>query len=233
MNIFTTDPWGNSPDLLHQQIVDAFNKKPDLDGVLHGQRHISQGSVGKRTGLFSSYKNNGMIPYESQLELAHAIQLERNPSVKCYRTQALKISISQDQFLYPDFLIKYTNEEIAFHEVKPSKRFLDQEDIERYQRLKTFLAPNGISFDIVDRHELYSDAEVKVLLHYNRRSHARSWSSFEIQFALSLLTPGTLQIKKQLMSILKNNSLPLELGEFLIFHKYIKLNTPNDKQGGI
>ena len=95
------------------------------------------------------------------------------------------------------------------------------------------LSPNGISFDIVDRHELYSDAEVKVLLHYNRRSHARSWSSFEIQFALSLLTPGKLLIKKKLMSILKNNSLPLELGEFLIFHKYIKLNTQNDKQGGI
>ncbi|MEQ1321637.1 TnsA endonuclease N-terminal domain-containing protein [Acinetobacter guillouiae] len=233
MNIFTNNAWENFPDSLHQQIVDAFNKKPDLDGVLHGQRHISQGSVGKRTGLFSSYKNNGMISYESQLELAHAIQLERNPSVKYYRTQALKISISHDQFLYPDFLIKYTNEEIAFHEVKPSKRFLDQEDIERYQRLKTFLAPNGISFDIVDRHELYSDAEVKVLLHYNRRSHARSWSSFEIQFALSLLTPGKLLIKKKLMSILKNNSLPLELGEFLIFHKYIKLNTQNDKQGGI
>lgn len=233
MNIFTNNAWDNFPDSLHQQIVDAFNKKPDLDGVLHGQRHISQGSVGKRTGLFSSYKNNGMIPYESQLELAHAIQLERNPSVKYYRTQALKISISHDQFLYPDFLIKYTNEEIAFHEVKHSKRFLDQKDIERYQCLKTLLAPSGISFDIIDRHDLYSEAEAKVLLHYNQRSHARSWSSFEIQFALSLLTPGTSLIKNQLMSILKNNSLPLELGEFLIFHKYIKLNTPNNKQGGI
>lgn len=81
-----------------------------------------------------------MIPYESQLELAHAIQLERNPSVKYYRTQALKIPISHNQFLYPDFLIKYTNEEIAFHEVKHSKRFLDQKDIERYQRLKILLA---------------------------------------------------------------------------------------------
>lgn len=75
MNIFTTDAWDNFPGSLHQQIVDAFNKKSDLDGVLHGQRHISQGSVGKRTGLFSSYKNNGMIPYESQLELAHAISV--------------------------------------------------------------------------------------------------------------------------------------------------------------
>jgi len=42
MNIFTTDAWDNFPDSLHQQIVDAFNKKPDLDGVLHGQRHISK-----------------------------------------------------------------------------------------------------------------------------------------------------------------------------------------------
>lgn len=165
MNIFTNNAWNNFSDSLHQQIVDAFNKKPYLDGVLHGQGHISQGSVGKRTGLFSSYKNNRMIPYESQLELAHAIQLERNPSVKCYRTQALKIPISHSQFLYPDFLIKYTNEEIAFHEVKPSKRFLDQKDIERYQCLKTLLAPSGISFDIIDRHDLYSEA--KVLLHYN------------------------------------------------------------------
>ncbi|EPG6731058.1 TnsA endonuclease N-terminal domain-containing protein, partial [Acinetobacter baumannii] len=162
-----------------------------------------------------------------------AIQLERNPSVKCYRTQALKIPISHNQFLYPDFLIKYTNEDIAFHEVKPSKRFLDQKDIERYQCLKTLLAPSGISFDIIDRRDLYSEAEAKVLLYYNQRSHTRSWSSFEIQFALSLLAPCTSLIKNQLMSILKNNGLPLELGEFLIFHKYIKLNTPNNKQGGI
>ncbi|MCE6767477.1 endonuclease, partial [Acinetobacter baumannii] len=73
----------------------------------------------------------------------------------------------------------------------------------------------------------------KVLLHSNRRSHARNWSSFEIQFALSLLTRSTSLVKNQLISILKNNGLPLELGEFLIFHKYIKLNTPNNKQGGI
>lgn len=33
MNIFTTDAWDNFPDSLHPQIVDAFNKKPDLDGV--------------------------------------------------------------------------------------------------------------------------------------------------------------------------------------------------------
>ncbi|MDC4434404.1 hypothetical protein NQ626_18420, partial [Acinetobacter baumannii] len=46
------------------------------------------------------------------------------------------------------------------------------------------------------------------------RSHARNWSSFEIQFALSLLTRSTSLVKNQLMSILKNNGLPLELREF-------------------
>ncbi|RDJ60234.1 endonuclease, partial [Acinetobacter baumannii] len=45
------------------------------------------GSVGKRTGLFSSYKNNGMIPYESQLELAHAIPVSYT-HLDVYKRQA-------------------------------------------------------------------------------------------------------------------------------------------------
>ncbi len=78
--------------------------------------------------------------------------------------------------------------------------------------MKILLAPSGITFDIVDRHDLYSDAEAKVLLHYNRRSHARNWSSFEIQFALSLLTRSTSLVKNQLMSILKTMVCPWSWG---------------------
>ena len=45
------------------------------------------------TFLFPSKKNVGMIPVESNLELAYAIELERDLSVVSYRTQALKIQL--------------------------------------------------------------------------------------------------------------------------------------------
>jgi hypothetical protein len=74
MKKYKDDPNSN----LHEQIELAFKRGSDIAGVLHGIRKIHQGSVGKRTSLFPSKKNAGMIPIESNLELAYAIELERS-----------------------------------------------------------------------------------------------------------------------------------------------------------
>lgn len=105
MKKYKDDPNSN----LHEQIELAFNRGSDIAGVLRGIRKIHQGSVGKRTSLFPSKKNAGMIPVESNLELAYAIELERDLSVVSYRTQALKIQLSQCESNYPDFLVKYSD----------------------------------------------------------------------------------------------------------------------------
>ncbi|WP_347017453.1 hypothetical protein [Acinetobacter seifertii] len=66
-------------------------------------------------------KNVGMIPVESNLELAYAIELERDLSVVSYRTQALKVQLSQCESNYPDFLVKYSDGRVEVHEVKADK----------------------------------------------------------------------------------------------------------------
>ena len=106
---------------IDEQVKFAFSSEPDIGGRFIGMRKIQQGSVNKRTSLFSSKKNGGMISLESNLELAYALELERNINVKHYRTQALKIALNEFQSVYPDFLIKYNNENIEVHEVKPNK----------------------------------------------------------------------------------------------------------------
>lgn len=60
-----------------EQITAAFEKRPDVADVLHGQRRIRQGGKGRRTALFASRKNGGAVPVESKLELAHAVALQR------------------------------------------------------------------------------------------------------------------------------------------------------------
>ena len=117
MKKYKDDPNSN----LHEQIELAFKRGSDIAGVLHGIRKIHQGSVGKRTSLFPSKKNAGMIPIESNLELAYAIELERDLSVVSYRTQALKIQLSRSESNYPDFLVKYSDGRIEVHEVKADK----------------------------------------------------------------------------------------------------------------
>ncbi len=92
----------------HQSILDqidfAFSQKPNIASILHGQRRIHQGSPGRRTSLFPSRKCGGAIALESRLELAYAVQLESNPDVESYRTQALKIPLSENHVAFLTFL---------------------------------------------------------------------------------------------------------------------------------
>lgn len=90
--------------LILTQIHQAFNRRPGLDGTLHGRRRIRQGKHGSRASLFYSAKNHALIPVESRLEEAYCYDLEFDKSVHMYRTQALEIPLCNG-FLYPDFLI--------------------------------------------------------------------------------------------------------------------------------
>ncbi|WP_139231076.1 hypothetical protein [Geopseudomonas sagittaria] len=104
------------------QINHALQTAPNIAGTLHGQLRIHQGDRGHRTSLFPSRKAGGAIPQESKLEIAYAVELERDPTVQNYRTQALKISPSKPTHATPDIIILRSSEAIEMYENKRSGR---------------------------------------------------------------------------------------------------------------
>lgn len=206
-----------------EQVTEAFNTKPTADGVIHGLRKIILGTVGKRPTLFPSKKNGGMIALESRLEFAYALQLERDPEVKAYRTQALKIAISKDQFVYPDFLIKYQDETIKVHEVKPDSLSINQVDFVRYNLLKLILKNSNIDFRFVDRSELPTEYESLILNFLYQNAHTNDWSEHQILSGTRSIPPLNDLLLMEVQDYLTVSGLPKELANYLIFYGHISL----------
>ena len=208
---------------IEDQIIKAFNTKPAMDGTIHGQRKIILGTVGKRTTLFPSKKNGGIIALESRLEFAYALKLEQSHEVKAYRTQALKIAISNAQFVYPDFLIKYQDKSIEVHEVKPRILSLNQTDLERYNRLEQILKNSNINFKLIDHLVLPTEFESLVLNFLYQNAHTNDWSEHQILSGTSSIPPRKDLLLMEVQQYLKINGLPKELANYLIFYGHISL----------
>ena len=61
-------------------------------------------------GKIFSYKNNRMVSYESQLELAFIYHLEFSPEVKSYVEQPVKVYFDTGKiktYYIPDFIVYY------------------------------------------------------------------------------------------------------------------------------
>ena len=103
---------------LLRKFEEAFQKQTHVSSKFIGERRVKS-RIGSRVSLFPSVKNQGLICLESNLELAHAIALERNEDVLQYRTQAVQIFINDRHFIIPDFIIKTLNG-YEVHEIKPN-----------------------------------------------------------------------------------------------------------------
>ncbi|HAV5768654.1 TPA: endonuclease [Acinetobacter baumannii] len=203
------------------QINAAFEKSVDISNTYHGLRKINQGCIGKRTALFPSRKNKGMIAVESRLELAHALLLERNPLVVSYRTQALKIALSHNEWAYPDFLIKFQNT-YAVHEIKPDRKFLSNHEQRRFHRLEQILLASNIDFKIIDQLDLFDEEEVLLILFFYQRAHLQDWSEYQIKLARNLFNNEKNLSLSDIYERIQTKGLPRELGDYLIFHNHIK-----------
>lgn len=208
---------------IFEQIKTAFATEPNIAATIHGQRKIFQGCYGRRTALFPSKKCGGAIPTESRLELAHAVCLERNPTVINYRSQALKITLSQNNYCYPDFLIQTIDGSYEVHEVKPSVASLALDEYIRFDRLATLLSSIGITFKLIDQTELPKENQLQQLLYWYQRGHRFDWSKLEIEQALNLLKTKQLENPIQVYQELESIGLKQELGDYLFFHQ--KLDT--------
>ncbi|WP_421834020.1 Tn7 transposase TnsA N-terminal domain-containing protein [Acinetobacter baumannii] len=219
----------NLAQFIWEQIEKAFHAKPNLASTLHGQRKVFQGCFGRNTALFPSTKSGGAIPLESRLELAQALCLEQSPQVKSFRTQAIKIPLSGNHFSYPDFLVQNIDGSFEIHEVKPSIRALAQEELQKFEQVSEILNQMGILFKLIDQFSLPTTKQLQNLLYLYQRGHKRIWTPLEIDLAMNELERTSPHNIEAIYTSLQKLGLPCELGDYLLFHKKIILDT----EGGI
>lgn len=210
-----------------EQIRIAFESTANVASTLHGQRKIHQGSFGRRTSLFPSQKCCGAIPLESRLELAHAIHLEQDPNIINYRSQALKILLTNGQYCFPDFLVQTKENLYEVHEVKPSVASLSTDDLNRFSILSDLLSSINIAFKLIDHTDLPSESQVSQLLYWYQRGHRFSWNTLEINYALNHLIFKEFDRPNQVYKTLESIGLKQELADYLFFHQKITLRTEN------
>jgi len=167
------EDWPQREALL-QQAKEAFSTEPSFNGVIQGRRWIELGKRGFRTSYFPSKKNASghltsvYLPMESRLELAYAVQLERASTVRAFRTQAIELDVPGGTH-FPDFLVVDHTGYLHLFEVKPDRRYLSTETLERTNHLHQKLARWGISYAIVDSLDLPQGRQLENLLWLNQR----------------------------------------------------------------
>jgi len=200
------------------QIVAAFQKRPDVANALHGQRRIRQGGRGRRTALFASAKSGGAIPVESKLELAHAVALESSSCVIRFRTQAICIALTERHVAYPDFLVEVEDGKFEIHEIKPSIAHLSPNDAQRFERIERVLRPFGIGFRLIDAKGLASGRALEEMLLNYTRGHAERYTPAQVSLGLEVLTNKPLFWFSDAYQLLVAHDLPPCLADYLDFH---------------
>lgn len=136
----------------------ARYKKLSADGIIHGVRRIKQGKHGSRSSAFYSAKNHAFIPVESRLERDFCYQLEADPSVAFYRTQAIAVPY-RESILYPDFLIFDTQGNSYIREIKHSAHIESKTNSEKISYLMSFFQNIGLEYGVVTEIDMWSPVE--------------------------------------------------------------------------
>jgi hypothetical protein len=203
-------------NLIHN-IDAAFKKEAHSSSELVGIRKVKS-RPGIRTFLFPSKKNSGLIALESSLELAHAINLERNSDIIEYRTQAIKLFISEKKYIIPDFLVKKINS-IEVHEVKANINMLSNERRLRFELAEKELKKYSISLKIYDAKKLPKRKDSQILNMHYQRANFKSFTPEELNFGRILLKENKINNKKDLSLILEQNNYSPLLADYFIFYE--------------
>ena len=214
---------------LFSQAEEAFSAEPDIDGVLHGRRVVKLGKRGiGRASYFPSKKNakSGLpavaIPVESRAESMYALELERNPSVQAFRSQAIELDLpGSTSPVYPDFLYVDIDGRLHLREVKANKEFLSQEFRERIEVITGILHKVGISYAVADLSEMPSGMK-SANLFWLHKQYDRIPYFEEIQVFISLnferSTYGELQ------ELCRCKGLPIAIVPYLLLSEKLKTN---------
>ena len=210
--------WSRRNEFL-KQATQAFSIKPSLNGVIHCRRKIKLGKRGFRCNYFPSRKNatgslgSVYIPMESRLETAHAVQLERKPNVRAYRTQAIELDVYGNR-VFPDFLIVNHSGQLYVDEVKADKRYLSSKMKQRIDHLTEMLGRWGINYAVVDSFDLPQGTKLENLLWLNQRINV---NPTECQIKAFLELDFDKSTYGQLRILCKSKQLDESLVTYLIF----------------
>lgn len=208
---------------LFEQIKCAFHSPPSLSNQLVGIRNIYHGSFGKRTAILPSIKNNGAISLESQLELGHAIELERLSSIYAYRTQAIKIELGNNSHAFPDFLIWNNLKQYELHEIKECLEYLSDEQIEKFNQIKKYLKRLDIEYKLFDHRHIPTQRQRQRLLAMYQSIRTHQLSDERIELAKEIPFPKYMSLE-YLYSYFENYNYSYEDLNYLLFYKYIGKN---------
>ncbi|WP_228198574.1 Tn7 transposase TnsA N-terminal domain-containing protein [Acinetobacter baylyi] len=202
---------------LLRKFEEAFQKQTHVSSKHIGERRIKS-RIGSRVSLFPSAKNEGLICLESNLELAHAISLERNEDILQYRTQAVQIFISDQHFIIPDFIVKTSNG-FEVHEIKPNLESLSENKISRFKLVEKILKNYNIKFRAFDRSTLLSKEDYIFLnISYQRANH-KEIIKIELKRAESIIKNKIFNSRDELYTLMKSNNLEKSIADYFIFYK--------------
>lgn len=209
--------------LLNQNLLgkfeDAFQKQSHVSSKFIGERRVKS-RIGSRVSLFPSVKNQGLICLESNLELAHAIALERNEDILQYRTQAVQIFINDRHFIIPDFIIKTLNG-YEVHEIKPNLKTLSEKNITRFKLAKNILNSYSIKFKTFDRTTLLSKQDSLFLSISYQRTNYQNINPIALEKAEKIIKNYKFKDRESLYSLMKEHNLDLVIADYFIFYKKI------------
>lgn len=198
---------------------EAFQKQPHVSSKLIGERRIKS-RKGSRVSLFPSIKNQGLICLESNLELAHAISLERDEDILQYRTQAVQIFINNQHFIIPDFIIKTVNG-FEVHEVKPNIKTISERQILRFNLAEDILINHNIKFKIYDYNNLLSKKDSIFLSISYQRANYKNINPPDLEKAKSIIKNNKFKNREDLYNLMMNNNLDPIIADYFIFYKKI------------
>lgn len=204
---------------LHEKFENAFRKQTHVSSKFIGERRIKS-RIGSRVSLFPSTKNEGLICLESNLELAHAISLERDEDILQYRTQAVQIFISDQHFIIPDFIVKTLNG-FEVHEIKPNLKIISEKQFSRFKAAEKILNKHHIKFRTFDRTTLLSKQDYIFLnISYQRANH-KILNKSDLKKAKIIIKDSNFKCKNDLYILMSSNDLDPIVADYFIFYKKI------------
>ncbi|HEX6957224.1 MAG TPA: Tn7 transposase TnsA N-terminal domain-containing protein [Ferrovibrio sp.] len=152
----------------------------------------------RATGLVSSVKNNGSIPWESQIERDKIYLLETAADVEAYEAQPEEFHYQLDGEMrryYPDFRVTYWDGRREIVEVKCQADADDEENRRAFEAIRKAYAEKNIEFRVVTDTEIRKqprlDNAIELLKFRDYQPNSRLASKVRHLFALQ--PPKTLQ----------------------------------------
>lgn len=203
--------------MIFKQIQLAFDAKLGLDQTYHGVRRIKLGKHGSRSSLFYSRKNGGFIPVESRLELRHCYQLESDPDVQQYRSQAIAV-LRGTRRLVPDFLVACADGKFMVDEVKVSSGLTEKQK-SKLQFLAGVFAAHDITYRVVTEQNfpVFQVEQNRVMLYDRGGRLSASDLQIERVYSLAHAVPRADRTVCRVRLELKTAGLPAYLLEHALF----------------